>query len=68
MQPVSKKKTIGKHASTTVEIVRMVFSIRSAQIGYIEEIWGNQFSLGLAVQLSSTREAEKRLIRNKASK
>jgi hypothetical protein len=38
----------------------MVFSIWSVKSGYKEENWGNQFNWGLAVQLSSAREAEKR--------
>jgi hypothetical protein len=52
------KQRIGKYAPTTVSLLlEMVFSIRSVQSGYEEEIWGNQCSWGLAVQINSAREA-----------
>jgi hypothetical protein len=35
------------------------FSMRSVQSGYKEENKGNQFSSGLAVHLTSAREAQK---------
>jgi hypothetical protein len=41
-------------------LLETVFSIQTTQSGYKEENWGNQLSWGSAVQLSSTREAEKR--------
>jgi hypothetical protein len=41
MQPVSKQ-LIGKHASTTIELLlETVFSIRSFQSGYKEDNWGS---------------------------
>jgi hypothetical protein len=44
MQLVSKQR-IGKHASTTIELLlETVVSIRSVQSGYKEENWSNQFS------------------------
>jgi hypothetical protein len=36
---------IGKHASSTIELLlETVFSIRSVQSGYKEEDWGNPVS------------------------
>jgi hypothetical protein len=44
MQLVSKR-WIDKHASRTIELLlETVFSIRSVQIGYKEEKWGDQFT------------------------
>jgi hypothetical protein len=61
MQPVFKQR-IGKHASTIKELLlETMFSIRPIQSGYKEENGGTQFSRGLAVQLNSARETEKRL-------
>jgi hypothetical protein len=41
MQPISKQQ-IGKHASTTTELLlETVFSIRSVKNGYKEDNWGN---------------------------
>jgi hypothetical protein len=58
--PVSKQR-VGKHVSIKTELLlEAVFSIRSVKSGYKEENCCNQFSLGLAVHLSSAREAEKR--------
>jgi hypothetical protein len=59
MQPVSRQR-IGKHVpavtntNTTIEVLlETVFSIRSVQNGYKEEIWGDAVSF----ELSSVREA-----------
>jgi hypothetical protein len=42
MQPISKQ-WIGKHASTTTELLlETMFSIQSVQSDYNEENWGNQ--------------------------
>jgi hypothetical protein len=44
MEPISKQR-IGKHASTTTELLlETVFSFRTVQSGDKEENWGNQFS------------------------
>jgi hypothetical protein len=41
-------------------LLETVFSIRSVKNGYKEDNWGNPVNWGLAVQLSSARQAQKR--------
>jgi hypothetical protein len=47
-------------STTTWLLMESVFSIRSVQHGYKEGNWSNPISWGVAVQLSSAKEAEKR--------